>query len=76
MSINKLLKKYDIKVNKNHEILLNDFFKKTLNSKNLSGMLARSAKSSAKYHIRIDDGEYFIYIWNLCRLIQNNNNTL
>jgi hypothetical protein len=39
-------------------------------------MLARYKKSSAKYQIRIDDGEYFIHIWNLCKLIQNNNNTL
>ena len=62
MYINKFFEKYNLEVNDNQEVQLNDFFTKILKPKKLSDVLARATKSSAKYQIRINNNIHYISI--------------
>lgn len=70
MSINKLLKKYKLKVNANQEILFNDFIK-IINIIDINIYLQVVKNRPAQYHIRKNGNNYYIHTWDLCRFIIN-----
>lgn len=74
MSIIELLTSYDLVINVNHEVCLNDFYEKITQPKELWAPLLKTRKSKANYCVRVDDRDHYINTWNLCRLIQNSGN--